>query len=445
MTSVTGSALAHSARSTVFGARSASKSALKRIRRHVVFGNDAKEGLQQFITDMRIIKSLRHRHIVEFVGSYTDPNYLALIMSPVAEMNLTQFLERTPTTGLSKPEAEALRSFIGCLATALEYLHSSCIRHRDIKPQNILINNAKILFTDFGLSKDYSGEADSITSGFTGRTPKYCAPEVAEGSSRNSSSDVWSLGCVFLEMIAVLKGKTMPAIKDFCLTNWTSESSFHRNPETTDLLIEELSSTPVDKKPLGITERMLARERSSRPTAAEIASFLITSRTEEEYETQYCGLCCLHEYDSDSQDDLCDEESPTTPYFDSQQRLVGPLTLSVSSSSDQEGDPTLRATDMGIIRHDSLNTEAATSSGETTAVDQHPGATSAVRNATEELNVRTISPQEYQTSTIGYLPTSELQIQSIRQSDTHGHDSLLHAASARRLWCSGRGKHQLRI
>lgn len=207
-------------------------------------------------------------------------------------------------------------------------------------------------------------------------------------------------------MIAVLKGKTMPAIKDFCLTNWTSESSFHRNPETTDLLIEELSSTPVDKKPLGITERMLARERSSRPTAAEIASFLITSRTEEEYETQYCGLCCLHEYDSDSQDDLCDEESPTTPYFDSQQRLVGPLTLSVSSSSDQEGDPTLRATDMGIIRHDSLNTEAATSSGETTAVDQHPGATSAVRNATEELNVRTISPQEYQTSTIGYLPTT---------------------------------------
>lgn len=104
--------------------------ALKRIRRRIAFGNDAREGLKQFISEMEIIKYLRHRHMVEFVSSYTDPDYLALVMSPVAEMNLAQLLDKSCRAGLKQAEVEALRSFLGCLASALEYLHSCSIRHR---------------------------------------------------------------------------------------------------------------------------------------------------------------------------------------------------------------------------------------------------------------------------------------------------------------------------
>lgn len=336
--------------------------ALKRIRRRIAFGNDAREGLKQFISEMEIIKSLRHRHMVEFVGSYTDPDYLALVMSPVAEMNLAQLLDKSCRAGLKHAESEALRSFLGCLASALEYLHSCSIRHRDIKPQNILIENGNILFTDFGLSKNYSGDIDSITSGLTVKTHKYCAPEVADGSSRNSSSDVWSLGCVFLEMVSVLNGINIPSMKAFFQENGTEESSFHRNPEAITLFIREISRSAMDNKAVDITSRMLAFERTSRPTASEIFSFLTTPRTEDEFATKYCGLCCLNEYASDSHDSLCEEDPSEHSCLNAQPDSVPVFSIAESPTDEEE-----RLSDRKAYPRDGLRL-ASFSSNDTTAV-----------------------------------------------------------------------------
>jgi serine/threonine protein kinase len=85
------------------------------------------------------------------IGRYTDPKYLALIMSPVADCNLAAYYTLAAS---SEDKMSLLRSFFGCLANALQYLHSSKIRHRDIKPENILIDGSNVLLTDFGLSFD---------------------------------------------------------------------------------------------------------------------------------------------------------------------------------------------------------------------------------------------------------------------------------------------------
>jgi len=90
--------------------------------------------------------------MVEFVGSYTDATYFGLIMSPVAEMDLNGYLQN-----FSPTRAPELRTFFDCLATALGYLHTRSIRHKDIKPGNILVNHGDVLSTDFGLARDMGG------------------------------------------------------------------------------------------------------------------------------------------------------------------------------------------------------------------------------------------------------------------------------------------------
>jgi serine/threonine protein kinase len=60
-------------------------------------------------------------------------------MSPVADWNLADFLDRG---SISPDDRSLLRTFYGCLAVALRYLHENCIRHKDIKPQVCIVNKS---------------------------------------------------------------------------------------------------------------------------------------------------------------------------------------------------------------------------------------------------------------------------------------------------------------
>lgn len=84
--------------------------------------------------------------------------------------------------------------------------------------------------SDFGFSRDCN-DTISTTEGPTGRNPKYCVPEVAEHAPRNYTSDFWSLGYVFVEMLTVLKGFGLDQLGTFISENGTGLSSYHANPE----------------------------------------------------------------------------------------------------------------------------------------------------------------------------------------------------------------------
>jgi hypothetical protein len=127
--------------------------------------------------ELAVLKRLSHLHLVQLAGSYTSPNYYGLIMSPVAGSNLYQFLQQQP---LSQEQKTWTRQWFGCLVTGLEYLHKQKIRHKDIKPQNILVHDKKVLITDFGLAFDWTLAERATTTGTpAGFTPRYMAPEVA--------------------------------------------------------------------------------------------------------------------------------------------------------------------------------------------------------------------------------------------------------------------------
>ena len=246
--------------------------------------------MERFVEEVKNLKRVRHRHMVALVGSYTDINYLGLFMTPVAECNLAAYLRQVSSSDGQKP---LLRSFFGCLTAGLAYLHDSRIRHKDIKPENILVKQQNILYTDFGLARDSLDVSRSISTGRTAFTPAYCAPEVAAFEPRDSSSDVWSLGCVFLEMVSTLKDHTVKDLLSFFQDQGSGSTYLRNNCEAYqawDSVLRGLSDT--DNAPLDWISDMVHHEANARSTAQEILDRIIHSTRELPYQAQYCGICC---------------------------------------------------------------------------------------------------------------------------------------------------------
>jgi serine/threonine protein kinase len=106
-----------------------------------------------------------------------------------------------------------LQNAFGCLCAAVQYLHSQNCRHKDIKPANILIKHGEVFLTDFGTARDWNCGEQGTTIGMAGPyTPAYAAPEVADWEPRNEAADIWSLGCVYLDMIVRLRDMTRMAL-----------------------------------------------------------------------------------------------------------------------------------------------------------------------------------------------------------------------------------------
>jgi hypothetical protein len=162
----------------VFSRLSLQSFARKRIPRGRSFKKD-QDAIRIFENELKTLKALSHRHLVRLVASYTDRKFVGLIMTPVADMDMHAYLAASK---LEIPDRSIrLRRFFGCLATAVEYLHQQKIRHKDIKPQNILIKDGRVLLTDFGTSRSWADDTKGTTMGTNKQafTKAYCAPEVA--------------------------------------------------------------------------------------------------------------------------------------------------------------------------------------------------------------------------------------------------------------------------
>jgi hypothetical protein len=279
--------------------------ARKRVLRSAAFRGRKKEDVKQFIAEIEILKRLKHRHVIEFVGSYTDSKYIGLIMTPIADGDLAAYL----ACATADKYAE-LRTFFGCLATALEFLHSHNVRHKDIKSGNILVSGGTVLFADFGLSLDFTDATGSTTmSMVNGMTPRYCAPEVANHAPRNTKSDIWCLGVVFLEMIVTLKGKKIQYMDDFLRQRGTEQAFIRLNTAALPELIAHLATLGqwTDNRALEWTEPMLAVTQTLRPTAAALVSRITTPIREGE-NTGFCGICCVMPEEEDFSDYASDWE-----------------------------------------------------------------------------------------------------------------------------------------
>ena len=195
--------------------------------------------LEFFKEESQTLRRMNHCHIIQIFGSYTQQRDYTILLYPYCEFTLSRFMEENCQAAstdeiLKYPETLRdrlyLQSFFPCLAQALMYIHTNTTRHADIKPDNILIkqslDDAKdcrryhVYIADFGSASTYSSV--SRTNRFAKSTPKYCAPELApdiedqtKASVWGRAADVFSLGCVFAEMLTVLACKEVVAFDVF--------------------------------------------------------------------------------------------------------------------------------------------------------------------------------------------------------------------------------------
>jgi serine/threonine protein kinase len=130
-------------------------------------------------------------------------------MSQVAESNLAEYLQKVDDMelDLSNKYKEEMQTWPVCLIQALDYLHEMKVKHKDLKPANILILKGQVLIADFGISKDMIDEETTASLGASGDvgTRMYCAPEVLSyNTHRGRAADIYAMGCIFLEISTVL-------------------------------------------------------------------------------------------------------------------------------------------------------------------------------------------------------------------------------------------------
>ncbi|UPX10305.1 uncharacterized protein EKO05_0000972 [Ascochyta rabiei] len=246
--------------------------------------------LRLFVQELDILRRLNHRHIIRLVTSYTDMDTFALVLHPVADESLKSMLNRP----LSVAELSILRQSFGCLISALVYLHEERqVRHKDIKPDNILLDRDRIYLCDFGISLDWSeiGEATTHGKPFQ-RTIGYCAPEVISWQSRNDASDIWSMGRVFCDMITVIRGCSLSEMLEH---NGGGLYGIYENPEAMKTWLLELKdedSCSADNLPLAWAQDMIATRPASRPTASTMAARMLAETPDPSLSHTYVAPCC---------------------------------------------------------------------------------------------------------------------------------------------------------
>ncbi|KAB5542996.1 kinase-like domain-containing protein [Coniochaeta sp. 2T2.1] len=164
--------------------------ALKYIRKDEVVRS---ESVRNIIRERRMLEHVNHPFICNLRYSFQDIEYMYLVVDLMSGGDLRFHISRKTFT------EEAVRFWIAELGCAIRYIHGQNIIHRDIKPDNVLLDaDGHVHLTDFNVASDVvPGKPLTSKSG----TLAYLAPEVYAGRGYDVRADWWSLGVLFYECI----------------------------------------------------------------------------------------------------------------------------------------------------------------------------------------------------------------------------------------------------
>ncbi|KAI9020503.1 kinase-like domain-containing protein [Hyaloraphidium curvatum] len=148
------------------------------------------------VREISVLKELKHPNIVNLRDIVHNDAKLYLIFE-FLDLDLKKYMDTTAPSGLPP---NLVKSYLYQLVRGLEYCHARRILHRDLKPQNLLIDQQGALkLADFGLARAFGIPLRSYTHEVV--TLWYRAPEILLGSRHYSTAvDIWSVGCIFAEM-----------------------------------------------------------------------------------------------------------------------------------------------------------------------------------------------------------------------------------------------------
>ncbi|KAI4271097.1 MAG: hypothetical protein L6R35_006566 [Caloplaca aegaea] len=298
------------------------------------------------------LKNLRHRHVVHLVKSYRRGRAYGILLRPAAHTDLERlilrFHENKFDTNRNCRHREWIRpvfmNAFGCLSKGLAYIHGQEIRHRDVKPANILYidkidkDPQRLLWADFGLAYDFRETGNSKTKSNKVYSKRYAAPEIiaqrtkpAHVQSANVPSyldrivedgaetipdapiesgfqevadnehgrktDIFALGCIFLELLACLfeeklpmdrnPPRDLPRLPDGGVNLSKEVQMFSQHiSELREWIQERQNSSPDNELApvLGLAARMISRVPKDRPVISEVVQILSSRRF-------FCDTC----------------------------------------------------------------------------------------------------------------------------------------------------------
>ncbi|MDQ0831281.1 serine/threonine-protein kinase [Streptomyces achromogenes] len=159
----------------------------------------------RFVQERTALLGLEHPHVVSVRDLVVDGNDLALVMDLVRGTDLRTRLERE-----RRLAPEAAVAIVADIAEGLAAAHAAGVVHRDVKPENVLLDmqgplgpggSHRALLTDFGVAKLIDTPKRTRATKIIG-TPDYLAPEIVEGLPPRASVDIYALATVLYELLA---------------------------------------------------------------------------------------------------------------------------------------------------------------------------------------------------------------------------------------------------
>lgn len=157
--------------------------------------------------EIDLLQGLQHPNIVQYLGTSTDDHNLNIFLEYVPGGSIAMMLKQYNTF-----QEPLIKNFVRQILAGLSYLHSRDIIHRDIKGANVLVDNkGGIKISDFGISKRVEASTmlgTGATAGGQGHLHRpslqgsvyWMAPEVVRQTAHTKKADIWSLGCLVVEM-----------------------------------------------------------------------------------------------------------------------------------------------------------------------------------------------------------------------------------------------------
>ena len=151
--------------------------------------------IKYFIQERNILLKLEHPFIMKLVKTFKTENYIFFLLEYISGRCLSKYL--SPRQQKQLRNLEETKFYIATLLIVIDYLNSMRICHRDLKPDNIMVNERGYLkLIDFGTSIELKKD---FTNTITG-TPHYISPEVLLGKGYGLSCDYWSIGIIAHEI-----------------------------------------------------------------------------------------------------------------------------------------------------------------------------------------------------------------------------------------------------
>ena len=169
---------------------------------------------ERFLREAQAVSKLSHPNILPLIEFGEENQTLYLVMPLAREGTLRDLLKQRNGP---LPLDEAVPMFVQ-LCDAVQYAHEEGIIHRDIKPQNVLLQRrTHVLLADFGIARDTNESQQMTATGAGIGTVEYMAPEQAIGQA-DIRSDIYSLGIVLYQMItgsgSLLRQHALPGVDE---------------------------------------------------------------------------------------------------------------------------------------------------------------------------------------------------------------------------------------